>query len=935
MSFNPIGLGDNLGDNLARLARIPIILAPFGAILFFFRGTSTQNLFSFIIAGTFYIIATISQTIIRTRDEENPAIGVWHLMAAIILTGLLISATQANVGSEVGLAILIIILVIGIQCLPTNLVIRSLVIALAISLISGILAFYSPILQTGDAIGEAVIIWAARGTTVIFLVQAIYQFAELRLASKVLITILAVVVLISTTFNIVMVTLTSRTLTNQVGEQLHALVESRGKAVGDLLSNQVQSLKSLALNDTLQVAIDQKNVTYSDNEAENLNNIQKIDQEYQAAIVDLSTTNRILNLLSNNAVAQNLERYRAIFPNNIDTLVTDKKGALVGANNVPPVYYHAEELWWQSAYNDGKGGVYIGSPVLDENTNNHIILIAVPILDETNSEVNGILKTTISLKKLIQSTLGEELIDDPAMLDIIFTGEQNLEFQTNTGQLEIVSPVVITHIVELQESNQVYDIREFQGEENIFSTAKVTTVADVPEVNDLNWFTIIHLNKDEALIPVRQQVRLTSFIGTIIVGIATLLSFLVAQVLANPILNLTETANEVSGGNLSARAVIESNDEIGQLASAFNIMNTKLQDNLSELEQRVADRTEELEISASQIETRAGQFKTVAQLARTIATVQQLDTLLPKTVDLVSKEFGFYQVGLFLLDESGEYAVLNAASSEGGKKMLERKHRLKVEQTSIVGYVTSTGEARIALDTGYDAIHFDNPELPDTRSEMALPLLVGSKIIGALDVQSLEADAFTEEDIEVLSILADEISVAIENARLFEVSQRLLTDAQTVVAEYTLEAWQKIAGKRKVVGYELSGTTVRSLDTPTKSNDSTQALAIKLRDQLIGSININLPGNRKLNQDETEILEVLAERVGTAIENATLLEETTRRALKENVVSEITAKIGSSINLRNVLETAVEELGRGIPGSEIIIQFNSDSNGTNKAEEQI
>ena len=104
---------------------------------------------------------------------------------------------------------------------------------------------------------------------------------------------------------------------------------------------------------------------------------------------------------------------------------------------------------------------------------------------------------------------------------------------------------------------------------------------------------------------------------------------------------------------------------------------------------------------------------------------------------------------------------------------------------------------------------------------------------------------------------------------------------------------------------------------------------------MIGSININLPGNRKLNQDETEILEVLAERVGTAIENATLLEETTRRALKENIVSEITAKIGSSINLRNVLETAVEELGRGIPGSEIIIQFNSDSNGTNKAEEQI
>jgi GAF domain-containing protein len=341
------------------------------------------------------------------------------------------------------------------------------------------------------------------------------------------------------------------------------------------------------------------------------------------------------------------------------------------------------------------------------------------------------------------------------------------------------------------------------------------------------------------------------------------------------------------------------------------------------LEVRVVERTAELEKSTHQLQRRAGQFEAIAQVARAITSIQNLEILLPRITQLVSQQFGYYHVGLFLLDESRQYAVLSAANSEGGQRMLARKHRLGVGQTGIVGYVTATGEPRIALDTGADAVYFDNPDLPDTRSEMALPLRVGKTIVGALDVQSTEPNAFSEDDVEVLTILADEISVAIENSRLFEESQRVLADAQSAFGEFTQAAWQKMIAKRKVMGYELSGTTLRPLDEPVPNNGSSVAYPIKLRNRTIGSINVSMPDNKGLNEDEADITRALAQRIGAAVESAALLENSQRAAAKEQVIGEITGKIGSSVNLRNVLQTAVEELGRAIPGSEVSIQLKT------------
>jgi GAF domain-containing protein len=206
---------------------------------------------------------------------------------------------------------------------------------------------------------------------------------------------------------------------------------------------------------------------------------------------------------------------------------------------------------------------------------------------------------------------------------------------------------------------------------------------------------------------------------------------------------------------------------------------------VTNLEQLVVERT-------AVIEKRFAQIQAAAEVGKAVAAQHELDELLPLTTHLISSRFGFYHVGIFLLDSRKEFAILMAANSSGGKKMLDRKHKLRVGTEGIVGTVASSGEARIALDVGADAFYFDNPDLPQTRSEMALPLIAGSEVQGILDVQSLEPNAFAAEDIPTLQILADQLAIAVQNARLLRDTQEALFTARKATGETSRKGWQEV-----------------------------------------------------------------------------------------------------------------------------------------------
>ncbi len=374
-------------------------------------------------------------------------------------------------------------------------------------------------------------------------------------------------------------------------------------------------------------------------------------------------------------------------------------------------------------------------------------------------------------------------------------------------------------------------------------------------------------------------------------------------------------------------------------AQELQLANRNLEKSRDELEAR----TLELQVANSHNSRRAAQLESISRISESIAAIHDLQSLLPQIAKTIGEEFGFEHVGIFLIDEAKENAVLKAANSEGGQLMLAENFKIRVASHGLVGYVSEYGVPRMALDSGENAVTFDDPRLPSIHSEVTIPLLIDQQVIGVLDIQSNERSAFSEEDLKILSSLGNQIAIVIQNAKQFEDASRALADARTIYGQYLENALGQMEAEKRF-GYRLSGSALSSLETPLENHEiqtvankgerlvttgtltgdsSALTVPIKLRDEIIGVLDVRIPEQHGWNEDEIDVVEALAERVALAVENATLLEETQRRALKERVIGEITSKISSSINMRNVLQTAVEELGRAIPGSDVIIQFQN------------
>ncbi len=253
--------------------------------------------------------------------------------------------------------------------------------------------------------------------------------------------------------------------------------------------------------------------------------------------------------------------------------------------------------------------------------------------------------------------------------------------------------------------------------------------------------------------------------GALIGGVFAVIVFTTIRAIARPLEHLTEVAGRLAEGNLEERVAVESSDEFGGLGAAFNEMADQLQTYYVELEEQVAERTRALQDANYALQRRAIQLEASSEVGQAIASIFDIDQLLRKTVDLIRDRFKFYHAGIFLLDEAGKWAILREATGEAGAQMKAQGHRLAVDNTSMVGWSALHRRSRIALDVGEDAVRFANPLLPYTRSEMSIPLMIGGRVIGVLNVQSIEEAAFDEDDVRTLQSMANQVAVAIENAR--------------------------------------------------------------------------------------------------------------------------------------------------------------------------
>jgi len=455
---------------------------------------------------------------------------------------------------------------------------------------------------------------------------------------------------------------------------------------------------------------------------------------------------------------------------------------------------------------------------------------------------------------------------------------------------------------------------------------------------ELQTVLVIEQTESEAFQSIRLNLILNTVIGIAVLAVTVPIAFNIARNFSEPIKSISSAATKVRAGELEHIEPLDREDEIGDLSHSLSEMTGQLIQTTTNLEKTVAERTKVLERRAKYLET-------TSQISRALTSIYDVDDLLTTVSHLISDNFGFYHVGVFILDDKQEYAVLRAANSEGGWRMLAREHKLKVGEQGIVGFVTGSGQSRILQQVaGEDSGHFKNPDLPHTRSELALPLKVGEVIFGALDVQSTEEEAFTDEDVNVLQVLADSVSVAIQNTRLVQQLQQSLETERRLYGELTRESWTSLLKRRssppafRSDGYGTQATTTQlSLfgkqafsqrktiipDFDPEINAYPIAVPVRVR----GGVTVAVIETQKpksagpWSKEEINVLESVSEDLGIALENARLVEETQRKAQRDRIAAELASKIWASSDVDNILQTAVRELGSALQVSRGSIQL--------------
>lgn len=431
-----------------------------------------------------------------------------------------------------------------------------------------------------------------------------------------------------------------------------------------------------------------------------------------------------------------------------------------------------------------------------------------------------------------------------------------------------------------------------------------------------------------------QTARTAGIVFLIAIPLTLSIGWWTARQLTAPIAALESGARRVAAGQLDQPVPVQSNDELGALARVFNLMTEQLRNLIGGLEQRVNDRTADLK-------RRSDYLAASAEVARAASSILEGEQLAQEAVELIRERFDLYYVGLFLVDEKNEWAILRAGT---GQAMLARGYKLAVDVNSMIGWSIVNAQARIALQAETDAVRRITAELPETRSEAALPLRSRGKVLGALTVQSAQPDAFDQDTLTVLQTMADQIAIALENARLLAASQTAVETIRRASGELSLEGWRQLIRAQTMPGVRSveSGVSVvpdlgtedawpaeaqRALHTgqmvqaASPGDPAPLAVPVQVRGNVIGVIDTFKPAGSQWTPEELTLAETLAEQLGIALESARLYQDTQRRAARERTIGEVTSRMRESLDMETVLKTAADEVRRAFGLEDLMISL--------------
>lgn len=453
----------------------------------------------------------------------------------------------------------------------------------------------------------------------------------------------------------------------------------------------------------------------------NIRNIMLLDEEEQ------------LNALTGLLASQNMYREVALLD-----------GAGQEKIRIAPLKTFAEDELENRAglseYEEPKasGTVYYSPVQFDEGTGEPFIVISVPSYDLRSGELLGVLVANFRFKPIWDAMSGAQVPGSGIVY--VVDAENRVVAHRDPG-------IVL--------GGTQFAIPE-DGIQAGLSGEEAAIASTSSQFGAQEFFIVAELVANEALSLAFSTLYAIGFVLVISVIMAIVISIFAARQIVRPIENLASTAEAIAAGDFSQRVEVERKDEIGVLASAFNNMTNQLANLINSLELRVEERTRAIATSSD--------------VGRRLSTILDRNELVEAVVSQVQKAFDYYHVHIYLMDEQEQNLVMAGGTGEAGEKMLERKHQINIGQ-GLVGRAASTNAPVLVADVESDAEWLPNPLLPHTKAETAVPIAIGERVLGVLDVQQDKEFGLSQNDVELLVSITNQVAIALQVAEYLESTQ--------------------------------------------------------------------------------------------------------------------------------------------------------------------
>jgi len=662
---------------------------------------------------------------------------------------------------------------------------------------------------------------------------------------------------------------------------LEALSQSQAFRTVDALGEQVITLNRFGANPDLQEAL------------RSILRIEAITAPRQTLYLDALIQRQV----------EDFRRTRGEFD---AVALIDRNGYVVGIDPAPPDTLLVEPggwAWFDSAYNEGLGRTYIHDPQSDQLTGLTGIHIATPIYDSlVPDSVLGIMYAVWNMSNVLDDIVNvgggrESVILEPGGTVLLSPDEPR----------GTVIPAALAEQLNAGESGS-FIYTDMQGRDWLYGYVTLDSLGlGEASVANLRWIAIVR----QPAATLQASTALLANRILIAIGASALLVTFVIALLASsmlrPLRRLTAVAARLERGDLATPIPELPADEVGRLASVLRGLVNRLMERLHEL-------------------------RTAVQVSHATLLTFDVTQMLGDVARALTGQFGYPDVRIYLTDPDAKRATIQAASGGEGERLLRSGHRLPVDETSLVGRAILLGEPQV----GAERQQLRQAGLMTGRSELVLPLQSGGRVLGAIHILARRLGEFAPEDVDILRLIADQLSASIANARLFEQSRANLLEIEALNRRLTRQAWEEFVGTSGPVRHTLDPqenwptppeallqrSEVRAESYIDADGRAVLSAPLILRGEVVGSLSVTRPAGERWSQDEVALLESVAARMAVIAEGIRLVDETSRRALREQQVNEVSASLlQRATDVESVLRTALAKLSGALGSDRIALRL--------------